>query len=103
MPGNTSSRKSSESTLHSVDPPDAERPLAKLDFNFIPIPKHLRYFASRPPTFNLALNILFGVGSTFCEFTIAFHAQPDFVLTPQTPAVANLYYCQPLLSMFPPK
>ncbi|EKM56194.1 uncharacterized protein PHACADRAFT_63801, partial [Phanerochaete carnosa HHB-10118-sp] len=47
------------------------------DFNFLPIPKHLQYYASHPPTFNLTLNVLFGVGGTF--------------------VVSNLYYCQPLL------
>ena len=73
-PENTSSPKSSESTLHSVDSPDAEQPLAKFDFKFIPIPKHLQYFASRPPTFTLALNVLFAVGSTFGMSTILYIA-----------------------------
>ena len=44
---------------------ETEKPLEVLDFNFLPIPKHLQYYASNPPTFNLALNILFGVGGTF--------------------------------------
>ncbi|KIP03877.1 hypothetical protein PHLGIDRAFT_41100, partial [Phlebiopsis gigantea 11061_1 CR5-6] len=47
------------------------------DFGLIPIPKHLRVSHDNPPQFDIFLNILFGIGSTFI--------------------VANLYYCQPLL------
>ncbi|KAJ7776834.1 major facilitator superfamily domain-containing protein [Mycena maculata] len=48
------------------------------DFGFLPIPRRLRYDPEKPFHFGLLLNVLFGFASTFI--------------------VANLYYCQPLLS-----
>ena len=50
------------------------------DFGVLPIPLHLRYDPLQPPHFRISLNIAFGFASTF--------------------TVANLYYCQPLLSEF---
>ncbi|KAK7692467.1 hypothetical protein QCA50_004092 [Cerrena zonata] len=47
------------------------------DFGFIPIPKRLWHDPKKPHEWTLALNIVFGISSTFI--------------------VANLYYCQPLL------
>lgn len=40
------------------------------DFGFIPIPKHLRVSKENPPHFDIFLNILFGIGSTFSEWRL---------------------------------
>ncbi|KAK1219522.1 hypothetical protein PQX77_017757 [Marasmius sp. AFHP31] len=48
------------------------------DFGLIPIPRRLRYDPQKPFHFGIMLNVAFGFASTF--------------------TVANLYYCQPLLS-----
>ncbi|KAI0671253.1 major facilitator superfamily domain-containing protein, partial [Trametes maxima] len=53
---------------------------SQLDFGFLPIPKHLQYDPEHPAHFGLAMNVTFGLASTFI--------------------VANLYYCQPLLIQF---
>ncbi|KAH9850127.1 major facilitator superfamily domain-containing protein [Lenzites betulinus] len=50
------------------------------DFGFLPIPKSLRYDPEHPAHFGLAMNVTFGLASTFI--------------------VSNLYYCQPLLIQF---
>ncbi|KAK1219524.1 hypothetical protein PQX77_017759 [Marasmius sp. AFHP31] len=50
----------------------------KRDFGLIPIPRRLRYDPQKPFHFGIVLQIAFGFASTF--------------------TVANLYYCQPLLS-----
>ncbi|KAI8969423.1 major facilitator superfamily domain-containing protein [Trametes punicea] len=50
------------------------------DFGFIPIPRRLQYDPEHPAHFGLAMNVTFGIASTF--------------------VVANLYYCQPLLIQF---
>ncbi|KAF9259070.1 MFS general substrate transporter [Marasmius fiardii PR-910] len=47
------------------------------DFGLIPIPKRLRYDPQRPFHFGIALQVLFGLATTFI--------------------VANLFYCQPIL------
>ncbi|KAG1837160.1 membrane protein [Suillus subalutaceus] len=49
------------------------------DFGLIPIPKRLQYNPIKPFHFGISLNVSFGFASTL--------------------TVANLYYCQPLLSM----
>ncbi|KAJ8081194.1 hypothetical protein PM082_018037 [Marasmius tenuissimus] len=49
------------------------------DFGLIPIPRRLRYDPQKPFHFGIMLQLAFGFASTF--------------------TVANLYYCQPLLSM----
>ncbi|TFK22001.1 MFS superfamily [Coprinopsis marcescibilis] len=53
------------------------QPQNRVDFGFLPIPKHLLYDPDRPFYFGIGLNVAFGFASTF--------------------TVANLYYCQPLL------
>ncbi|KAI0632361.1 MFS general substrate transporter [Trametes polyzona] len=50
------------------------------DFGFLPIPKSLQYDPEHPAHFGLAMNVTFGIASTFI--------------------VSNLYYCQPLLIQF---
>jgi hypothetical protein len=37
----------------------------KVNFGFLPIPKNCRVGATKPFKFNLAINILFGLASTF--------------------------------------
>lgn len=39
----------------------------KRDFGLVPIPKHLRVSKESPPQFDIFLNVLFGIGSTFSE------------------------------------
>ncbi|KAJ3570703.1 hypothetical protein NP233_g4229 [Leucocoprinus birnbaumii] len=58
--------------------PETIKEQRNCDFGIIPIPLHLRYNPSKPFHFGMTLNIAFGFFSTF--------------------TVANLYYCQPLLS-----
>ncbi|KAI0352564.1 MFS general substrate transporter [Trametes cingulata] len=50
------------------------------DFGLFPIPRRLQYDPEHPAHFGLAMNVTFGLASTFI--------------------VANLYYCQPLLIQF---
>jgi hypothetical protein len=72
------------------------------DFWVVPIPRRLRYDPTRHVHFGLALNIAFGFASTFGQFP--FLSTWNFPsLTSQREhstwtVVANLYYCQPLLS-----
>ncbi|KAI0782624.1 major facilitator superfamily domain-containing protein [Abortiporus biennis] len=47
------------------------------DFYFFPIPQRLQHHPHAPVRFNLALNVGFGIASTFL--------------------IANIYYCQPIL------
>lgn len=70
VPDGSQSDSSHTLSLPASAEPDSEKPLKTLDFNFLPIPKHLRYHTSHPPTFSLTLNILFGVGGTFGELKI---------------------------------
>ncbi|KAI0336830.1 MFS general substrate transporter [Cubamyces sp. BRFM 1775] len=53
---------------------------SRKDFGFLPIPSRLQYDPEHPAHFGLAMNVTFGLASTFI--------------------VANLYYCQPLLIQF---
>jgi len=39
------------------------------DFGYLPIPKRLRYDPDKPFYFGMMLNISFGVGATFSEFS----------------------------------
>ncbi|KAK0210142.1 MFS superfamily [Desarmillaria ectypa] len=64
-----------QETWGSVE--DTVRAKTSKDFGLIPVPRRLRYHPEKPFHFSLAMNIAFGVISTF--------------------TVANLYYCQPLL------
>jgi hypothetical protein len=72
------------------------------DFGLIPIPLHLRYDPSKPFHFGIVLNVAFGFASTFSESDLLFnflHSRPETKLIRSTILViANLYYCQPLLS-----
>ncbi|KAI9070091.1 MFS general substrate transporter [Trametes sanguinea] len=56
------------------------RRASRRDFGVIPIPARLQYDPDHPAHFGLAMNVTFGIASTF--------------------VVANLYYCQPLLIQF---
>ncbi|KAI0671252.1 MFS general substrate transporter [Trametes maxima] len=67
-----------ENQLGPLDTGVPSSTLHKLDLGFLPIPKHLQYDPEHPAQFSLAMNVTFGIASTFI--------------------VANLYYCQPLLS-----
>ncbi|CDO75002.1 hypothetical protein BN946_scf184965.g4 [Trametes cinnabarina] len=58
----------------------ASRRASRRDFRVIPIPARLQYDPDHPAHFGLAMNVTFGIASTF--------------------VVANLYYCQPLLIQF---
>lgn len=70
------------------------------DFGLFPIPHQLRYDPEKPFKFTLLLNIMFGLGSTFSEHcNRCYHLQIKMFDTCIT-AVANLYWCQPLLSVF---
>ncbi|KAI0292663.1 major facilitator superfamily domain-containing protein [Multifurca ochricompacta] len=53
--------------------------ITRRNFGILPIPRRLRYDSEHPAHFGLLLNVVFGLSSTFI--------------------VANLYYCQPLLSL----
>jgi len=68
------------------------------DFGLIPIPRHLRYDPSKPFHFGIALNVAFGFASTFSESDPLMYSGPGTKLIRSTIVVANLYYCQPLLS-----
>lgn len=69
--------QSDTATLEAPEPAKVAEHVHKRDFGLVPIPKYLRVSKEKPPKFDLFLNILFGIGSTFI--------------------VSNLYYCQPLL------
>ncbi|KAF8133309.1 major facilitator superfamily domain-containing protein [Boletus edulis] len=58
-----------------------ESPVPHKDFGFLVVPKRLRYSAHHPLYFGLWSRLVFGSASAL--------------------TVANLYYCQPLLSMLP--
>ncbi|KAH7927664.1 MFS general substrate transporter [Leucogyrophana mollusca] len=63
-----------------------------MDFGFIPIPKRLRYDPEKPFHFGLLLNASFGFASTLLDWKRAHNVNDCSFI------VANLYYCQPLLS-----
>ena len=46
---------------------DDHQAIHKRDFGLVPIPKYLRVSKENPPHFDIFLNILFGIGSTFSE------------------------------------
>jgi hypothetical protein len=74
--------------------PDA--PTIDRDFGFLPIPRSRRYDPEQPFKFTLLLNVIFGFASTCSECSFS---NINFTrLTAVFSAVANLYYCQPLLS-----
>ena len=66
------------------------------DFGFLPIPNRVRYDPDHPAHFGLLMNVIFGIASTFSTSYLHFHFAPSSTLA----VVANLYYCQPLLSEF---
>ena len=71
------------------------------DFGLIPIPPHLRYDPSKPFRFGIVLNVAFGFASTFSKSDLLFNIlyfRPGTKLIRSTIVIANLYYCQPLLS-----
>lgn len=81
-----------------VPSPEEEAQFTKAkDFGFLPIPRRLRYNPERPFQFGVLLNISFGLGSTFSESPHVLKS-PDKFLIINNAVVANLYYCQPLLS-----
>jgi hypothetical protein len=86
--------------LEQTQPSDTDSTQVMLpkDFGFIPVPRHLRYDPTKPSHFGLVLNVGFGLVSTFSGCFPPFFDNQfiDFFPT----AVANLYYCQPLLSKF---
>lgn len=51
-------------TLDTPDPTKTDETITR-DFRVIPIPKYLRYDPNAPTRFDIFLNILFGVASTF--------------------------------------
>ena len=69
----------------------------KKDLFFLPIPKYLRYNPSSPTRFDIFTNILFGIASTCSESPPFLSFHPKEVLI-TVAVIANLYYCQPLLS-----
>lgn len=97
--GAATTRSSSEATAPTTQSPEfnAEKHLkgGTKDFRFVPIPKRLQYDSTRPFQFTTVLNITFGFASTFSEYSKCLRVRmfPDLLHT----AVANLYYCQPLL------
>ena len=52
---------------------EEEEPVRTRELYFIPIPKHLRHDPNNLPKFGLAMNILFGCASTFCEYLKTAH------------------------------
>jgi hypothetical protein len=65
------------------------------DFGLIPIPKRLQYNPIEPFHFGILLNVSFGFASTFSTH---FSVDGEQTLLMSRIAVANLFYCQPLLS-----
>ncbi|PSR79182.1 hypothetical protein PHLCEN_2v7153 [Hermanssonia centrifuga] len=55
-------------TLDHPGPPEDDTAITK-DLYFLPIPNRLRYNPNSPPKFGLFLNVLFGLASTFGEFS----------------------------------
>ena len=66
------------------------------DFGFLPIPNRVRYDPDHPAHFGLLMNATFGIASTFSTS----YLQHLFIPSSTLAVVANLYYCQPLLSEF---
>jgi hypothetical protein len=66
------------------------------DFGFLPIPKGLRYVEEKPAYFRLVLNVAFGLAGMVIGMTSVESGSRLQRLTRNI--VANLYYCQPILS-----
>lgn len=69
------------------------------DFWLFPVPKRLRYDHDKPFHFGTMLNIAFGFGSTLSECCFIIQIIWYWGLT-GFKAVANIFYCQPILSRF---
>lgn len=59
--------RSTSSGATTLDIPELPKEIHKRDFGILPIPKSLRVSPTNPPHFDLLLNVLFGLGSTFGE------------------------------------
>jgi hypothetical protein len=81
---------SSSSTVHLVTPT-----LRRRDYGILPIPARLQHDSAHPPAFGWVLNITFALASTFCT---SFSLNHENVWLRLRTVIANLYYCQPLLS-----
>ena len=57
-----------EAPEHAKD--DHQQAIHKRDFGLVPIPKYLRVSKESPPHFDIFLNVLFGIGSTFSEWRV---------------------------------
>ncbi len=96
----TAVQASPPNTTITDTPTTSSEDIATHDFYFIPIPTSLRYDPDKPPHFSLLLNIVFGLASTFCESLVGslpYAVAEELMLIT---VVANLYYCQPLLSVY---
>ena len=58
---------SETATIEAPEHAKVEEHVHKRDFGLIPIPKYLWVSKEKPPKFDIFLNILFGIGSTFSE------------------------------------
>lgn len=58
---------SETATIEAPEPAKVVEHVHSRDFGLIPIPKYLRVSEEKPPKFDIFLNILFGLGSTFSE------------------------------------
>lgn len=87
-------------TTSSLDVSDTlNYPCRTHDLHIIPIPVNLRYDSSRPPQLSLTLNVIFAATCTVCEryLSVMFVESSTYY---DGPVVANLYYCQPILSKY---
>jgi len=71
---------------------------ARKDLGLLPVPTWLRYDENAPPRFSLSMKLFFGFASTFSALDDYTSRLTPFANHYRAPAVANLYYCQPLLS-----
>ena len=74
--------------------------LSTVDFGFVPIPKRVRYDPQNPAHFGLLMNVIFGAAGTFSTWSRFYRLRSQLTLH-FCLVVANLYYCQPLLSECP--
>lgn len=99
---------SSLEALHTYDVEKLEESEAvtpTLDSNFLvtrdlwifAIPEHLQYNPSKPFGFNYAKTAIYSVTTTLSELVSTFN---EYIYVYLRLVVANLYYSQPLLSMF---
>ncbi len=72
------------------------------DFLVIPVPRYLRHNPQRPAHFGLFLNIVFAVATTFSKCTYLDSSllsnRADMPSVRNMSVVANIYWCQPILS-----